>query len=74
MDEFDIKKPIVARVEDDIRSLTERLFCIVHDVVQGRMAVPVGTGEVQICVGHYIKHDPATGKRSYVPAYRTHTF
>ena len=43
----------------------------VHDAVEGRMEIPEGTGEVQICVG--LKKEYQNGLRVDVPVYQTKT-
>lgn len=47
---------------------------IIHDAELGRREIYPGVGEIQICVGHHIRTDPLTGKRTYEPAYRTQQF
>ena len=53
------------------------LYKIAHDAVRGRVEIPYGSGDVQVCVGHKIKHDyyaDGVATRREVPVYRTETF
>lgn len=51
----------------------QNLFYIVHDAELGRREIAPGTGDVQVCVGHFIERDEL-GQPKYVPKYRTERF
>ena len=53
------------------------LYLIAHDANRGRVEIPYGSGDVQVCVGHKIEHDTdANGmmSRREVPVYKTVSF
>lgn len=62
----------LARADEEWKR--QNLFYIVYDAKLGRREIPVGTGKVNVCFGHFIKIDPITRKRRYVPAYKEETF
>jgi hypothetical protein len=64
----------LARKQELLSQSLHDLYYLVNDAVEGRVKVPVGVGEIQVCVGHYIKSNPATGKQLLVPAYVTRRF